>query len=67
MLHPIALDSAFHAMFENIKPRADERYAYLPVRFAALRVDRDHAVPARARVVVDRETDQSLSISVDAL
>ncbi|HEV2678422.1 MAG TPA: SDR family NAD(P)-dependent oxidoreductase [Aliidongia sp.] len=65
ILHPVSLDSAFHAMFENIKQRVDERYAYLPVRFAALRVDRDHAVPARARLVVDRETDQSLSISVE--
>ena len=64
ILHPVALDAAFHALFEGIKPRADERYAYLPVRFASLRVDQDHGVPARARVVVDRETDQSLSISV---
>jgi acyl transferase domain-containing protein/NADPH:quinone reductase-like Zn-dependent oxidoreductase/acyl carrier protein len=64
ILHPIALDSAFHAMFDNIKLRADERYVYLPVRFAALRVQSDHAVPARARVVVDRETDQSLSVGV---
>ena len=65
ILHPVSLDSAFHAMFENIKQRVDERYAYLPVRFAALRVDQDHGVPARARLVVDRETDQSLSISVE--
>ena len=64
ILHPISLDSAFHAMFENIKKRVDERYAYLPVRFALLRVDQDHAIPARAHIVVDRETDQSLSISV---
>ena len=64
ILHPIALDSAFHAMFEKIKLRADERYAFLPVRFAGLRVDRDGAIPARARVAVDRETDHSLSISV---
>lgn len=64
ILHPIALDAAFHAMFENIKARSDERYAYLPVRFAALRVDQDHGIPARARLVVDRETDQSVSISV---
>ncbi len=63
ILHPIALDSAFHAMFENIKPRVGERYAYLPIRFAGLRVERDHAVPARARIMVDRETDQSISIS----
>jgi phthiocerol/phenolphthiocerol synthesis type-I polyketide synthase C len=64
ILHPIALDAAFHAMFDNIKPREDERFAYLPVRFAALRVQMDHAVPARARVVIDRETDQSLSVAV---
>ncbi len=64
ILHPIALDAAFHAMFENIKLRANERYAYLPVRFAGLRVDQDGAVPARARVAIDRETDDSLSISV---
>lgn len=64
ILHPVALDAAFHAMFDNIKLRAEERYAYLPVRFAALRVERDHAVPARARVVIDRETDQSLSVGV---
>jgi acyl transferase domain-containing protein/NADPH:quinone reductase-like Zn-dependent oxidoreductase/acyl carrier protein len=64
ILHPVALDSAFHAMFENIKPRLGERYAYLPVRFAGLRVDQDHAIPARARVVIDRETDQSTSLSV---
>jgi acyl transferase domain-containing protein/NADPH:quinone reductase-like Zn-dependent oxidoreductase/acyl carrier protein len=64
ILHPIALDAAFHAMFDNIKLRAGERYAYLPVRFAALRVERDHAVPARARVVIDRETDQSLCVGV---
>jgi acyl transferase domain-containing protein/NADPH:quinone reductase-like Zn-dependent oxidoreductase/acyl carrier protein len=64
ILHPIALDAAFHAMFENIKTRSDERYAYLPVRFAALRVDQDHGIPARARLVVDRETDESVSISV---
>jgi len=64
ILHPIALDAAFHAMFDNIKLRADERYAYLPVRFAALRVERDHAVPARARVAIDRETDQSLCVGV---
>lgn len=64
ILHPVALDAAFHAMFDDIKLRADERYAYLPVRFASLRVDRDHAVPARARVQIDRETDQSLSVGV---
>jgi acyl transferase domain-containing protein/NADPH:quinone reductase-like Zn-dependent oxidoreductase/acyl carrier protein len=63
VLHPVALDAAFHALFENIKLRPGERYAYLPVRFASLRVDRDGLVPARARVVVDRETDQSLSIA----
>ncbi len=65
VLHPIALDAAFHAMFENIKARADERYAFLPVRFGRLRVDRDGGVPARARIFVDRETDESLSITVD--
>jgi len=65
VLHPIALDSAFHAMFENIKPRAGERYAFLPVRFGRLRVDQDGGVPARARVFVDRETDDSLSVTVD--
>ena len=64
VLHPVALDSAFHAMFDDIKLRADERYAYLPVRFAALRVDRDHAVPARASVEIARETDQSLSVDI---
>ena len=64
LLHPIALDAAFHAMFDNIKQRADERYAYLPVRFGALRVDIDDAVPVRARVVVNRETDQSLTAGV---
>ncbi len=64
LLHPIALDAAFHALFETIKPREDERYAYLPIRFAALRVDRDGAVPARAHVVVDRETENSIAISV---
>src|SRR5579859_3809873 len=65
VLHPIALDSAFHAMFENIKARSGERYAFLPVRFGRLRVDQDGAVPARARVFVDRETDDSLSVTVD--
>jgi len=65
VLHPIALDSAFHAMFENIKAREGERYAFLPVRFGRLRVDRDGAVPNRARVFIDRETDDSLSITVD--
>ncbi|WP_158746333.1 type I polyketide synthase [Acidisphaera sp. L21] len=64
ILHPIALDAAFHALFENMKQRDKERYAFLPVRFASLRVDQDHAVPARARVVVDRETSQSISLSV---
>jgi phthiocerol/phenolphthiocerol synthesis type-I polyketide synthase C len=64
ILHPIALDSAFHAMFDDMKLRADERYAYLPVRFAALRVEQDHAIPARARVIIDRETDQSLCVGV---
>ena len=64
VLHPIALDAAFHAMFDNIKPRAGERHAYLPVRFAALRVERDGAVPTHARVVIGRETDRSLSIGV---
>ena len=65
ILHPIALDAAFHAMFENIKARAGERYAFLPVRFAGLRVDRDSGVPARARLDVIRETDNSLTIAVD--
>ncbi|SIQ88396.1 Acyl transferase domain-containing protein [Acidiphilium rubrum] len=63
ILHPVALDAAFHALFENIKLRQGERYAYLPVRFANLRIDQDDAIPARARVVVDRETDHSLSIA----
>ncbi len=49
ILHPIALDAAFHAMFEDIKLRAEERYAYLPVRFSGLRVDRDGGVPATGR------------------
>ncbi len=64
VLHPTALDASFHALFENIKPRLDERYAYLPVRFGSLRVDIDDAQPARAHVVVDRETDNSIVISV---
>ena len=65
VLHPIALDSAFHAMFENIKKREGERYAFLPVRFGRLRVDRDGGVPARAKLFVDRETDHSLLVTVD--
>ena len=65
VLHPIALDSAFHAMFENMKKRVGERYAFLPVRFGRLRVDRDGAVPARAKLFVDRETDHSLLVTVD--
>ena len=67
ILHPIALDAAFHAMFDNIKRRADERHAYLPVRFAGLRVQLDHHAPARARVVINRETDRSLSVDVTLL
>ncbi len=67
VLHPIALDAAFHAMFDNIKRRADERHVYLPVRFAGLRVQLDHASPARARVVISRETDRSLSVDVTLL
>ena len=63
-LHPIALDASFHALWDSIKLRADECYAYLPVRFARLRVDRDGAIPARARLVVDRETDHSITIAV---
>jgi acyl transferase domain-containing protein len=64
ILHPIALDAAFHAMFDDLKPRPGLRYAYLPVRFAGLHVFTDHATPARARVAVDRETDQTLSVTV---
>ncbi len=67
ILHPIALDAAFHAMFDDIKRRADERHAYLPVRFAALRVQTDHASPVRAQVVINRETDRSLSVDVTLL
>ncbi len=67
ILHPIALDAAFHAMFDDIKRRADERHAYLPVRFARLRVQVDHASPVRAQVVINRETDRSLSIDVTLL
>ncbi len=67
VLHPIALDAAFHAMFDNIKRRPGERHAYLPVRFAALRVRQDHAAPARALVVINRETDRSLSVDVTLL
>ncbi len=67
ILHPIALDAAFHAMFDDIKRRADERHAYLPVRFAALRVQSDHAAPVRAQVVIARETDRSLSVDVTLL
>jgi phthiocerol/phenolphthiocerol synthesis type-I polyketide synthase C len=63
-LHPIALDASFHALWENLKLRADECYAYLPVRFAGLRVDRDAAIPARARVVIDRDTGHSITIAV---
>ncbi len=64
VLHPIALDAAFHAMFDNIKRRAGERHAYLPVRFAGLRVERDGVPPAHASVVIHRETDRSLSVGV---
>ena len=64
ILHPVALDAALHVIFESTKPRADERYAFLPVRFAGLRVDQDHALPARARIVIDRETEQSISLSL---
>ncbi|HYZ42248.1 MAG TPA: acyltransferase domain-containing protein, partial [Stellaceae bacterium] len=63
-LHPIALDASFHALWENLKLRADECYAYLPVRFAGLRVDRDGAIPTRARLVVDSDTDHSITIAV---
>ncbi|MBV8133383.1 MAG: type I polyketide synthase, partial [Alphaproteobacteria bacterium] len=64
ILHPIALDASFHALWDLIQLRSDECHAYLPVRFARLRVDRDGAVPARARLVVDRETDHSITIAV---
>jgi phthiocerol/phenolphthiocerol synthesis type-I polyketide synthase C len=64
ILHPIALDASFHALWDRIRLRAAECYAYLPVRFARLRVDRDGAIPARARLVVDRETDHSITIGV---
>ena len=64
ILHPVALDAAFHAMFDNIKRRAGVRHAFLPVRFASLRVQRDGVAPAHARVAIDRETDRSLSVSV---
>ncbi len=67
ILHPIALDAAFHAMFDDIKRRAGERHAYLPVRFAGLRVQTDHASPVRAYVVINRETDRSLSVDVTLL
>ena len=64
ILHPVTLDSAFHALFQTIKPRKDEKYAYLPVRFATLRVFKDSTQAVRARVTVDRETAQSISVSV---
>ena len=64
ILHPVTLDSAFHALFQLIKLKKDETFAYLPVRFATLKVYRDSAAAVRARVTVDRETAQSISVSV---
>ena len=64
ILHPVMLDAAFHALFQLIKTRQDEQFAYLPVRFASLKVFRDSGSVTRARVKVDRETPQSVSVSV---
>ena len=64
ILHPVAFDSAFHALFQLIKTRQGEMRAYLPVRFADLKVFKDSAAATRARVTVERDTGHSISVNI---
>lgn len=63
-LHPTALDAAFHGLFALYeKLGGGEGGAFLPVRFAALRVYR--SVPAvRARLDLRRATPRSILVDI---
>ena len=64
ILHPVTFDAAFHALFQLIKLKQGETLAYLPVRFADLKVFKDSTSATRARIIVDRDTGYSISVSI---
>ncbi|OWJ56740.1 type I polyketide synthase [Inquilinus limosus] len=63
-LHPTALDAAFHGLFALYgRLGGGEGGAFLPVRFAALRVYRS-APPVRARLELRRATARSILVDI---
>jgi len=64
VLSPLSLDASFHALLFRMWVRDGRARAFLPVRFAALRVYRDDAEVVRAVLVKEKETAQSFKASV---
>ncbi len=64
VLSPVGLDAAFHPLFQTMTVKKGIKKTYLPVRFGQLRVYRDSAEISRALLVLERSTDDSMSVSI---
>jgi phthiocerol/phenolphthiocerol synthesis type-I polyketide synthase C len=64
ILHPASLDAAFHGLFELIEIDRNLRRAWVPIRFDKLTVWEDHAAITSAVAHVERDSDQSKTISL---
>lgn len=64
VLSPAALDACFHPLFQTMTVKKGVKKTYLPVRFAQLRVYRDGADVVRSLLVLERSTDDSISVSI---
>ncbi|MFZ4533926.1 MAG: acyltransferase domain-containing protein, partial [Alsobacter sp.] len=64
VVSPQSLDASFHPLLFRVRQRDGKPRAFLPVRFAALRVYRDDAEVVRAIMVREKETAQSFKANV---
>ncbi|WP_407049800.1 SDR family NAD(P)-dependent oxidoreductase [Methyloraptor flagellatus] len=64
VLHPASLDAAFHPLFHTMTVIEGVKRSYLPVRFARLTVFRDGAEIHHAKLLLERETGHSMTVSI---
>jgi acyl transferase domain-containing protein/NADPH:quinone reductase-like Zn-dependent oxidoreductase/acyl carrier protein len=64
LLHPTLFDAALHPLFALARTDPHSRRAYLPVRISRFALHRDFAEPTGARLRVEREATDSLTVSV---
>lgn len=67
LLHPASLDASLHGLFDLAEVDPLVKKTHLPVRFGRLVLYRDHGDITDATLVIDRQTKDSLTVSISLL